>query len=67
MKEAKNDKYEDFDVISCSDRCAECFFRCEVVVEEMNTLNISCRHPKGPGNPEHCIYFKNSTRSPKEF
>lgn len=58
MKEYKTDKYKDYEVISCSDRCYECLFKCEVVINDMKQLNLSCRHPKGPGNPVHCIYFK---------
>lgn len=67
MKESETDEFEDFDIITCSDRCTECFFRCEVFVDDINTLNISCRHPKGPGNPIHCIYFKKSEKPSKKL
>lgn len=49
----------DYKIVSCSDRCNLCFFKCEVVLDDIEQINISCRHPRGPGNPIHCIYFKN--------
>lgn len=58
MKNNHTEKNEDYVVVSCSDRCSECLFKCEVVINDMKQINISCRHPKGPGNPIHCIYFK---------
>ncbi len=63
MKEFQADNYDDFIVISCSDKCNDCLFKCEVVVADMKQVNISCRHPKGPGNPIHCIYFKNRSKN----
>ena len=30
---------------------------------DLRKINLSCRHPKGPGNPVHCIYFRNNDRS----
>lgn len=47
-------------IVSSSKECYNCLFKCEVVVEEIKQIKIYCRHPKGPGNPEHCIYFKKS-------
>lgn len=63
MKEFKTENGIEYSIISCSDRCNECLFKCEVVVHEIKHINISCRHPKGPGNPVHCIYFKNRNLS----
>ena len=59
MKEVKRGEGIEYSIISCSDRCNDCLFKCEVLVDEIKQINISCRHPKGPGNPVHCIYFKN--------
>lgn len=58
MKQFKNMDGEDFEVISSTQRCIQCRFQCKTVLKECKKLNISCMHPKGPGNPEHCIYFK---------
>ena len=49
---------EAFEVVSCSPRCNQCLFKQKVVVTEFKRVSLSCRHPKGPGNPVHCIYFK---------
>ncbi|MGO9387940.1 MAG: hypothetical protein ACLPWD_07835 [Methanobacterium sp.] len=48
----------DFEVISCTERCIQCKFRYEIVLEDIKRVSISCSHPRGPGNPLHCIYFK---------
>ena len=49
---------EEFETISSSDNYHKCRFQCEIVVEEKKIINLYCKHPKGPGKPEHCIYFK---------
>jgi hypothetical protein len=49
----------DYKIISNSNRCQKCYFRFEVVLDDIEEINISCRHPMGPGNSMHCIYFKN--------
>ena len=49
----------DYKIISNSNRCHKCYFRFEVVLDDVEEINISCRHPMGPGNSIHCIYFKN--------
>lgn len=49
---------EKFEIISSSENCYKCRYRCEIAVKEYNELNIYCRHPKGPGNINNCIYFK---------
>jgi len=59
----KNNDLSDYEVISCSDRCYKCHFKCEVVMDDVRKINFSCRHPKGPGNPVHCIYFRNNDGS----
>ena len=41
MKEFHADNYDDFIVISCSDKCNDCLFKCEVVVADMKQVNIS--------------------------
>ncbi|MCK9151578.1 hypothetical protein [Methanobacterium alcaliphilum] len=48
----------EFKIVSSSRECLNCLFNCEIVVEELKEVKIYCRHPKGPGNPEHCIYYK---------
>jgi hypothetical protein len=49
----------DYKIISNTNRCKKCYFKFEVVLDEIEQINLSCRHPKGPGNPMHCTYFKN--------
>ncbi|MBP2046180.1 hypothetical protein [Methanobacterium aggregans] len=49
---------EEFEVVSCSPRCYKCKFKQKIVVPELKRVSLSCRHPKGPGNPVHCIYFR---------
>jgi len=56
--ELKMDQKE-YKIISCSDRCSQCYFKYEFVPDDIEQISISCRHPRGPGNPMHCIYFKN--------
>ncbi|MBI5681322.1 MAG: hypothetical protein HZC47_10540 [Methanobacterium sp.] len=58
MKKIEKVKGEDYEIISSNDKCVECRFQCKVIVTSMKQMNISCKHPKGPGNPDHCIYFK---------
>ncbi len=49
---------QEFNIISSSENCYKCRFKCEIVVNEQKIINLYCRHPRGPGKPEHCIYFK---------
>lgn len=49
---------QEFDIIFSSDNCYKCRFQCEIIVEDKKIINLYCKHPKGPGKPEHCIYFK---------
>lgn len=49
----------DYKIISSSNRCYKCYFGFKVVLDDIEEINISCRHPGGPGNSIHCIYFKN--------
>lgn len=58
MKQFETVDSEDFEVISCTEECIKCKFQCKTIVTPAKQVNISCRHPKGPGNPAHCIYFK---------
>jgi hypothetical protein len=52
---AENTEYE---IISSNERCINCRFQCKIILEDKNQINITCKHPKGPGSPVHCIYFK---------
>lgn len=55
----KQFKYdEEYEISSPSDKCANCLFQCVVVLKDLKKIDISCKHPKGPGKPEHCIYYK---------
>lgn len=65
MKNTKIINGQEFNIISCSDNCHKCRFQCEIIVEENKTVNLNCKHPKGPGKPEHCIYFKPDLNSRK--
>lgn len=58
MKQIKTINNEDFELISSTDRCIQCKFRYEVILEDIKRISISCKHPRGPGNPLHCMYFK---------
>lgn len=60
MKQFKKVNGEEFEVISSSDRCIQCRFQCEIVLDDNDTKQIylSCEHPVGPGDPVHCAYFK---------
>ena len=58
MKKIKLVNNEEFEIISSSAECYKCLFQCEIIVDEMKQVKLYCRHPKGPGMPEHCIYFK---------
>jgi len=49
---------EGFRVVSATGECPLCVYRCEVVVEDLKEVKVYCRHPGGPGNPSHCIYFR---------
>jgi hypothetical protein len=49
---------EEYEIISSNEKCIKCRFQYKIILDELNQINISCRHPKGPGNPVHCIYFK---------
>lgn len=59
MKKSENIKEKDYEIVSPNHRCIECKFQCKVIVDHIEQVNISCKHPKGPGNPQHCIYFRN--------
>jgi len=48
----------EYEIISSNEKCINCRFQIKTILEELNKINISCKHPKGPGNPAHCIYFK---------
>ena len=63
MKEFKTKNNEDFEVVSCSDRCKNVYSNVKLLITKLKQINISCRHPKGPGNPVHCIYFKSRDRT----
>lgn len=56
----KDEKVKDteYEVISSNEKCVRCRFQYKIILDELNQINISCRHPKGPGSPVHCIYFK---------
>lgn len=58
MKNIKIDENMDYEIISSNERCIKCRFQCKTIFEDKNQINITCKHPKGPGNPAHCIYFK---------
>lgn len=49
---------EGFRIISATGECPVCVYRCEVVIEDLKEVKVYCRHPRGPGNPSHCIYFR---------
>lgn len=49
---------EKFEIISSNEKCLNCSFQCKIIISDMKRISISCKHPKGPGNPVHCIYFK---------
>ncbi len=49
---------EEYELTTPSDKCTECLFQCVVIIKKLKLIDISCKHPKGPGKPEHCIYFK---------
>ena len=49
---------EEYEIISSNEKCINCRFQIKTVLEELNQINLSCKHPKGPGSPVHCIYFK---------
>jgi hypothetical protein len=51
-------EYENYEIVSSSDNCYDCLFQCKIIVHEKKQISLNCRHPKGPGKPEHCIYFK---------
>lgn len=51
-------KEPEYEVISSNEKCVRCRFQYKIILDELNQINISCRHPKGPGSPVHCIYFK---------
>lgn len=59
MKQTETIKEEDYEIVSSNDKCIDCRFQCKIIVGPAKQVNISCKHPKGPGNPDHCIYFKN--------
>ncbi len=48
----------EYEIISSSERCIKCKFQCKIILDDIMQIKISCKHPKGPGNPQHCIYFK---------
>lgn len=50
---------KEYEIVSSNEKCINCRFQIKTILEELNQINISCKHPKGPGNPVHCIYFKN--------
>ena len=54
------DENLEYEIISSNERCIKCRFQCKTILEDINQINISCKHPKGPGSPVHCIYFKPS-------
>ncbi len=58
MKQIKILNNEDFEVVSSTDRCIQCKFRYEVILDDVKSINISCRHPRGPVNHLYCMYFK---------
>ena len=58
MKSVKIDENGDYEIISSNERCIKCRFQCKTILEDTNQINITCKHPKGPGSPAHCIYFK---------
>lgn len=58
MKTTEIIKGEEFEVLSSSEKCYHCLFQCKVVIKEKKRISLSCKHPKGPGSPAHCIYFK---------
>jgi hypothetical protein len=59
MKQIKIIEEEEFKVLSSSEKCYKCLFQCKVIIKEKKRISLSCKHPKGPGNHMHCIYFKN--------
>lgn len=63
MKQIKIIEGEEFEVLSSNEKCYQCLFQCEVVIKEKKEISLSCKHPKGPGNPTHCIYFKKTSNS----
>ena len=58
MESTKIFDVQEFNIISSSENCYKCRFKCEIIDDEEKTINLYCRHPRGPGKPEHCIYFK---------
>jgi hypothetical protein len=60
MKQVKIVGNEEFEVLSNTYRCSKCKHRQEIVVSDIKCINIACKHPKGPGNPSHCIYFSST-------
>ncbi|WP_048188441.1 hypothetical protein [Methanobacterium paludis] len=57
MKQVKILNKESFEVLSNTYRCSKCKHRHEIVVNNIKRINIGCKHPRGPGNPSHCVYF----------
>lgn len=49
---------EGYRIISTTSECPECVYRCEAVLEDTMEVKMYCRHPRGPGNLSHCIYFR---------
>jgi len=49
---------EVYNVFASTEKCINCKFQCKIIVDEKKEINLSCKHPKGPGGPVHCIYFK---------
>jgi hypothetical protein len=57
MKKVKLVDGEEFEVLSNTYRCSNCKHHQEIVVTDIKQISIACRHPGGPGNPSHCVYF----------
>lgn len=49
---------DNYEIISSNKKCIGCIFQLKIALEPQKQINISCRHPRGPGNISHCIYFK---------